>query len=131
MTFRIVLQAPPPGVDIGLQMGKGTGYRTVQTQRTNGGDLTFEFTTPAKLGGPFVQGKPGERFVYLDIGTAAGQVGSVWTRRLKIPLTSIPEGAQIVETHVPGKAKDGGPNCATVKPFAGWRAIERPPSPGT
>lgn len=25
---------------------------------------------------------------------------------------------------VPGSAKDGGPNCATVKPFHGWSLVE-------
>jgi hypothetical protein len=27
----------------------------------------------------------------------------------------------LFEAIVPGTGKDGGPNCATVKPFAGWR----------
>ncbi|MBY0504737.1 MAG: hypothetical protein K2X03_12560 [Bryobacteraceae bacterium] len=129
MTFRIILEQPPAGVDIGLQKGKGHAYETVQTQRSTGADLVFEFTTPAKLGGPFVQGPPAARFVYLDIGTAAGQVGSIWTRRLKIPLTGLPEGVDSVETFVPGKARDGGPNCGTVKPFAGWRATGPRPNP--
>jgi len=26
----------------------------------------------------------------------------------------------VLQTRVPGKGKDGTPNCATVKPFAGW-----------
>jgi len=26
----------------------------------------------------------------------------------------------VLQTSVPGKGKDGTPNCATVKPFAGW-----------
>ena len=130
MTFRIVLLKPPAGVDIGLQLGRGPGYETVQKQRSDGGDLTFEFTAAVKpgpdFGGPFVQGKRGERFVYLDIGTAAGQAGSIWSRRLKIPLRDVPEGADSVEAQVPGTAKDGGPNCATVKPFAGWVNARQP-----
>ena len=31
------------------------------------------------------------------------------------------ESNLIIETHVPGTGKDGTPNCATVKPFAGWK----------
>ena len=31
----------------------------------------------------------------------------------------------IMETSVPGTGKDGGPNCATVKPFNGWKIIKR------
>jgi hypothetical protein len=27
-----------------------------------------------------------------------------------------------LHTRVPGTHKDGGPNCATIKPFAGWVA---------
>ena len=37
----------------------------------------------------FVQGKAGERFVYLDIGRAAGQHDTEWSRRLKVPLRGI------------------------------------------
>ena len=121
--LRIILENPPAGVDFGLQRGRGNDYETVQKQRSAGADLTFEFSVPWKQGpgGPFVQGKPGERFVYLDIGTAAGQIDSCWSRRLKIPLSGI-EPAGSYETRVKGTAKDGGPNCGTVKPFAGWQA---------
>jgi hypothetical protein len=77
-----------------------------------------------------VQGPTGERFVYLDIGTYAGQKETPWSRRLKIPLRGI-TGAMIaelstgkdavLETRVLGTGKDGGPSCGTVKPFAGWK----------
>ncbi len=99
-----------------------------------GHDLKFEFSVGvgpgtgkamATLTGPFVQGPSGERFVYIDIGTCAGQAGSCWTRRLKIPLAGITTEmiAQdgILEARVPGTGKDGGPTCATVKPFGGWK----------
>lgn len=80
--------------------------------------------------GPTLQGKAGERFFYIDIGTYAGDKKSVWARRLKIPLTGIDKSAAqscenkpsvFLEATVPGTGKDGGPNCATVKPFAGWK----------
>jgi Family of unknown function (DUF5990) len=32
---------------------------------------------------------------------------------------------KILETKVPGTGRDGGPNCATVKPFEGWNQIEK------
>jgi len=137
--FRIILQKPPAGVDFGLQMGKGANNVTVQKQRSKGTDLRFEFTlavvTAQKGGlpdfrGPGVQGRPGERFVYLDIGRYAGQTNSPWGRRLKVPLAgstqalvaraSADPGA-ILETRVPGTGRDGGPSCATVKPFDGWK----------
>jgi len=143
LALRIVLEKPPVGVDFALQKGKGNNYETVQKQRSGTHGLRFEFTARAVPGakdadpnllGPFVQGPSGARFVYIDIGTAAGQLGSIWSRRLKIPLTGITveilsriekDPTLILETHVPGTAKDGGPNCATVKPFAGWKLVPR------
>ena len=136
LTLRIILQAPPAGVDFGLQEGRGNNYKTVQTQRSKSGDLTFTFTVRAKQRpdgaptflGPFTQGPPDERFVYIDIGTLAGQTDTPWNRRLKIPLRGISwelveqasASSQILETRVPGTGRDGGPSCATVKPFKGW-----------
>ena len=138
MTLRIILQEPPAGVEFGLQKGRGAGYETVQKQRSNGKDLPFEFSvglTPANktaapdFRGPFVQGPRGQRFVYIDIGTYAGQKDTPWSRRLKIPLMGITwdlvertsHGRTVLETRVAGTGRDGGPNCATVKPFDGWK----------
>ena len=132
--LRITVERPPVGVDYGLQKGRGSAYETIQTQRSHGSGLSFEFIVGAKKGrssepvftGPFVQGPPEERFVYLDIGTCAGQTDTCWSRRLKIPLRGITwdmiDNATVLEARVPGTGKDGGPTCATVKPFAGWHA---------
>ncbi len=128
--FRLILEQPPAGVAIGLQKGRGHHYETLQIQQGDGGDLIFEFAATAKsstdFAGPFVQGRAGERFVYLVIGKMAGQFGSPWTRRLKIPLREVPHGAATVETHIAGTGRDGSPACATPKDFDGWRVIERP-----
>ena len=66
--------------------------------------------------GPFVQGPSGERFVYLDIGTCAGQTNTPWSRRLKIPLSGITwdliEAGGVLLAAVPGTGTDGGPSCA-------------------
>ena len=138
LRLRIVLEKAPAGVDFGLQKGSGSNYETIQKQRTNSQDLCFELTVGVKRNkdflpdfrGPFVQGSPNNRFVYIDIGTYAGQTDSVWSRRLKIPLVGIPPeivdrclaGSNFVlETRVPGTGKDAGPNCGTAKPFNGWR----------
>lgn len=135
LTFRIILESPPAGVDFGLQKGSGNNYEVVQKQRSKTGDLRFEFDARVKEGkdgqptllGPFVQGPPQGRFVYLDIGTYAGQADSCWSRRLKVPLRGITWGVVkqasrgVLETRVPGTGKDGGPTCATVKPFDGWK----------
>ena len=83
----------------------------------------------AALSGPFVQGPPRQRFVYVDIGTYAGQHDSCWSRRLKIPLEGIPaktiRTGGVLEARVPGTGRDGGPNCATVKDFDGWKLVDR------
>ena len=138
LNLRIVLEKPTAGVDFGLQKGRGNDYETIQTQTSKGQDLHFDFTVRAKAGasdtgpnflGPFVQGPRGERFVYIDIGTYAGQTETGWSRRLKIPLRGITwkmideviEGKSLLETRVAGKGKDGSPSCATPKPFSGWK----------
>jgi hypothetical protein len=137
--LRIVVESPPAGVDFGIQSGKGSTYETVGTQRSRGKDLRFEIEIGMREGsdeprfaGPFVQGSAPNQFIYIDIGEFAGQKGG-WSRRMKIPLTGISEnmvrrtasGKSLLETRVPGTAKDGGPNCATVKAFPGWRCAER------
>jgi hypothetical protein len=142
LTFRIVLEKPPAGVDFGLQKGKGNAYETIQKQRSGTSDLHFEFPVRVSAGakgagpnllGPFVQGPPAVRFVYIDIGACAGQAGTSLSRRLKVPLTGITpdilEQASnnpklVLEARVPGTGKDGTPTCATVKPFSGWKLVQ-------
>lgn len=137
LNFRIVLETPPTDVDYALQIGKGPNYETAQIQEGNGTDLRFEFTAgivgekPAEpdFRGPVVQGPKGGRFVYIDIGSYAGRHHSHWNRRLKVPLSGMTwaevdraiKGKVALECRVPGTGKDGGPNCATVKPFSGWK----------
>jgi hypothetical protein len=136
LTFRVVLEKPPAGVDYGVQVGRGAEYETAQKQRSKGKDLRFEFTVGIRSSkpavpdfrGPVVQGPLRQRFVYIDIGTYAGQTDTPWSRRLKIPLIGITWDVidrasatqMVLETRVPGTAPDGGPTCATVKPFGGW-----------
>jgi len=138
ITLRIVVERPPSGVYFGLQKGSGSNYETVQTVESRFADLKFEFNVRVRQGkdgrpnflGPFVQGPPHERFVYLDIGTCAGQTNTPWSRRLKIPLRSITwdlisptakSSLATLEARVEGTGKDGGPSCGTVKPFEGWK----------
>jgi hypothetical protein len=141
LTLRIVLEKPPGDVDFGLQKGRGSSYETIQKQRFEGKDLTFEVPVRVKAGGkdstpnflgPFLQGPVGERFIYIDIGTYAGQTGTCWSRRLKVPLRgitwdmidrSLADSESLLETRLPGTGKDGGPTCATVKPFPGWKLV--------
>lgn len=141
ISLRVVLQKPPTEIDYGLQMGHGSRFNIVQRQRAGGEDLAFEFTINTKPGkessidfsGSFVQGLAGGRFIYINIGASAGQINTPLSRRLKVPLTGITQSIvdeilkipSILETSVPGTGKDGGPNCATVKPFAGWSVVRK------
>ena len=138
LNFQIILQQPNTGVDFGLQKGSGAQFETLQRQRASGKDLLFSFRADIindkdgqpDFKGPIIQGPPGGRFVYIGIGSYAGQAGADWDRRLKIPLRNITwelinglparPGAGL-STIVPGKGKDGTPNCGTVKPFDGWK----------
>lgn len=142
LTLKIVLENPPGGVDFGLQKGSGNKFETIQIQRSKGKNIAFEFPITVRLNkeghpnflGAFVQGPSNQRFVYIDIGTYAGQKDSIWSRRLKIPLSGINletikellnKGDKILAATVPGTGKDHGPNCATVKPFTGWHITNR------
>lgn len=67
LTFRIVLERPPAGVDFGLQKGRGSIYEVMQKQRSANGDLSFVFTAgvkdsskdaPPNVIGSFTQGPP-------------------------------------------------------------------------
>ncbi len=145
LRLRIVLERPPAGVDFGIQHGKGNDYRTIQTQRSAGGDLTFEATVTAKEDpgrdspnflGPLAQGPKDGRFIYIDVGKLAGQRDGAWERRIKVPLSGISWGMVdqvsadpdlVLEARLPGTGKDGGPSCATVKPALGWRPTRRNP----
>ena len=139
LTLKIILVTPTTGVVYGIQKGKGSNYETVLKQMSDSGDLHFEFLVQVKFDecnnpvflGPFTQGPPKERFIYIDIGTYAGQKNTGWSRRLKIPLKSIsrniieklPPG-NVLLAKIPGRdEKDGGPTCGTIKSFEGWKVI--------
>ncbi len=139
LSLRIEVRDPIPGVALVLQRGKDEIVRPTATSATQ---VTFDFTVrvdvppgDAPLGfyGPFTQGKPDERFVYVCVGKRAGQPQSAWDRRAKIPLTGITK-AQVREglakggvlaVAYPGRGRDGGPTCATVKlPAGAWRVVQ-------
>lgn len=133
--LRIVLQNPVEGARYGLQKGKGADYETVQGQLGCGHDLIFNFVIQVngisgavpRITGSFVQGPAGNRFVYIGIGSYAGQRGAQWSGRLKVPLPeavfqniNLDEGPFLWTCNIPGQGKDGKPVFATVKPFDGW-----------
>jgi hypothetical protein len=136
--LRIIIEQPPTGVAYALQKGSGSKHELVQKQTSARNDLSFEFSPTirssvsaamAALGGPFVQGPPHQRFVYINIGTYAAQSDSPWSRRLKVPLSGITmqmiAAGGILEARVPGTGRDGGPTCATVQDFDGWMLVRK------
>src|SRR5262245_61849467 len=90
---RLTLVTPPPGVDFGVQYGRGARYEAHSVQRSAGQDLSFDFSlnvaapegAPNFLG-PYAQGPADGRFGYIDVGTYAGQTDTPWSRRIKVPL---------------------------------------------
>ena len=139
LPLRVVLVAPPPGVRYGIQRGRGSGYDVEFVQEPKRGDVTFDFTIAVARGktgqpnfaGEYVQGPPGRRFIYVDVGRYARQTGTAWARRMIVRLDDVTwpmiEGAiapgKRLGIRVPGTAGDGGPNCATVNPAGGWKII--------
>lgn len=139
LPVRIVLVQPPPHCDFGVQRGKGSDYETVSVQQFRGTDLVFDFSvtvedkgngSPPNFIGPFAQGPSGARFIYIDVGSYAGQRATPWARRIKVPLAGISwslvkqtlaKKGQCLSASIPGTGKDGGPSCATVRPIAGWK----------
>lgn len=134
LTLEITLHDSLNGILYGLQKGAGTNYNTIQKQEGGSPALTFTCEVVCKKAedhlnflGPFCQGTPKERFVYIDIGTYSSITDSISGGRLKIPLYGInPEtiaGIQqgsTLQTSVSALGKRGKPAFGTVKPFEGW-----------
>jgi hypothetical protein len=138
LLFRIVVERPPPDVTFAVQLGRTELLAPIRT----GPELVFEFQLRVKRAptgqlvflGPAAQGPPHDRFVYVNSGTSAGQMGSPWSRRAKLKLGTIDrelaeqvlgEKGLCLEGRVPAMGGDGGPVCATTKLFSGWQARER------
>lgn len=126
VALRICLVEPVSGVTYALQRGKDEHVAPVSTS-------VFEFevqrTDDGRWVGPLVHGPSGGKFVYIGSGTHGGDRSSSWTRRAKIPLVGISE--ELIRAHlaapnsriectIAGRAKDGGPCCATVPLLRGW-----------
>jgi hypothetical protein len=135
LPIRIVVLHVPPGVTFAIQRGK---HELLPPARAKDGSLIFELSIRASrregggspnVLGPYAQGKPDDRFIYLNSGTMAGQHDSCFTRRAKIKTGGITwklidqalaQGGRL-ETQIEGRAGDGGPCCATVPLLDGWK----------
>ena len=143
LPIRLVLVEPPPAIDFGIQHGSGAHYETLFVQQAKHGDVIFDFSLTVSdhrkdglpnFKGPIAQGPPVSRFIYVDVGTYAGQKDTKWSRRMKVPLRGITWALirQVTSTpghkllaRIPGTGKDGGPSCATVKLLGHWQVVSR------
>ena len=122
---------PPPGVLFAIQRGRAELLPPFVAQ-----SHSIWFAITLHLGpmladrslnfrGEFVQGRPGDRFIYINSGTLAGQASSCWQRRAKLKLSGVPRSVvepvvnhqgRAIQAMVLGTAHDGGPTCATLLP---------------
>jgi hypothetical protein len=145
LPIRITVLRPPPDVTFAVQRGKD---ELLPPSKVSAESLIFDLSVRVsehkaagapRVLGPYAQGKPDDRFIYLSSGTLAGQKDSCWTRRAKIKTSGISwklieqtlatTGA-VLEVKIEGRMKDGGPCCATVPLIdGGWTVC--PPTPST
>jgi hypothetical protein len=124
---------PVPGVTLRMQRGRD---ELVAPAKATAAEVSFDFTVrvaddaraPNFLG-PFAQGPKGGRFVYVNVGTCAGQLDSCWTRRIKVQLggidaklvkSALAKPGSRLEARIAGRGKDGTPACATVPLVSDW-----------
>ena len=122
--LRIVPARATVGVDFGLQKGQGSAFEIAQKKGSQGTDIEFEFSVGIRnhakkspvFSGPFVQGTRDDRFVYVNIGTYAGQENPPSSCRMKALLSVITRklinSRQLLVAKIPGTDKSCGGSCA-------------------
>ena len=139
LPLRITVVDPPPGIAWALQLGRD--QLVAPTSRT-AREISFDFTVDVvedaagkfRLRGPAVQGKPGERFVYLCTGTYAGQYDAPSGGRAKISLEGInrqmidtikAKGSGLLHVQFAGTGRNGHVAGATVPLLGeGWHFVK-------
>lgn len=134
---RIIVEQPLSGVEMMVQKGRhelvspaaGESSAIVFDVSVRG---VFENGEPNFLPG-IAQGPKGGRFIYVNSGTSAGDAASCWSRRAKLSLMSVTkeqieqvlaDDGRVLQTTIPGRGRDGGPICASVKGLV-WTVEKR------
>ena len=131
--LRLTIEDPVPGVAYSLQNKKSEPVGMVVA-----GDRPLSLDVPVNVApgprflGEFVRSEgQARRFVYIAIGSQAGDSSSPWNRRAKIDIHDLPAellenalAGRVVEARLPGRDKGGGPACATLRPLGSWKAAE-------
>lgn len=99
LRLRIRVLGPLPGLGYCLQSGKGANAANGPIVTTTGDDLAFDLEVKAaptrdgataNVTGPYAQGKPGERFLYLCVFVNDQRGEAVPAGRVKVPVFAIP-----------------------------------------
>ena len=135
----IVVEDPIQGLALALQRGQAGKAALLAPARNTSAAVVFELEVTVdgslpdgrpRLLGPFVQGPPDARFVYLAVGRRAGQAESQWDGRVKVPLgelgwehiEALPPLRRLV-ARIAGQSPKGGPALATTRLLLpGWAA---------
>ena len=133
LALRIIVLDPPPNILWALQLGQDEMVKPSSATKSR---ISFDFAVQVvdgsskgafRLRGPAVQGRPGERFVYLRIGTYAGQTGTDVARRAKIGLEGITR--KLLDD---GESQARGRSRSAVRRhrFKGWCSLRNSASAG-
>ena len=137
LALRITVVDPPSNILWALQLGK---EEIVKPSSITKNRISFDFAVEVveddskgafRLRGHAVQGRPGNRFVYLRMGAYAGQAGIDAGWRAKVSLEGITrklldavraKRGGMLEVQFTGTGPKGGPACATVPLLGeGWQ----------
>lgn len=133
ITLRLIIEDPVAGVAYSLQ-----DKASAPVGQVVAGEGPVSFDVPVRVApgprflGDFVRSEgPSRRFVYIAIGEQAGQRPCEWSRRAKIDIHVLPAellekalAGGVLEAQIPGRAKDGSPACATLRPVGDWRVVD-------
>jgi hypothetical protein len=141
LRLRVKLLDPVPGVVQAMQIGATATREFAAPVRRSAKELVFETTvrvvaesarSAVRFRGPSVHGPTDDRFLYINSGKQAGQPNTEWDRRLKVRLSGITPAMLkaaakspdlVLECSLPGRARDGGPSCATVPFISDWKIM--------